>query len=283
MNTLSLHKRVQILQLLIEGNSVQSTSRMAGASRITVHKLLKNIGRVCFFYQNEHLRNLPCKHIQCNEIWSFDYPKGVTLKNESRTQKISRGVWTWSAVCPDTKLVAGWHIGPRTLESASEFLYDLSSRIAGPVQLKADDNSARFFSGDDISDLNIDIVQLNELYDAIRLTADRKSTDIDDVDKSSDSTSNGNFQKLIKRISMHLLASDDNAQLVKLEDYMYAISFQFMYYNFSRIHETLKVTPAMKAGIADHVWSLEEIAVFAKEASPRRRSPQQNQGQLNRN
>lgn len=273
MNRLDIKIRAQILHMLVEGNSLRATARMADVSRNTVDKLLRDVGAACLRYQDETLRNLPCKRVQADEIWSFCYAKERNIPEEKRGEFGYGDVWTWVAVCADTKLVPCWHVGRRGTEDAKEFIAELAGRLAKRVQLTTDGHRPYLEAVEGAFGAEIDYAVLVKLYgqgpegqrrysppvcvgaDARRVTGKPNGDHV--------STSYVERQNLTMRMSMRQFTRLTNAFSKKVENHMHAISLHYMYYNFGRIHQSLKVTPAMEAGITDHIWSLEEIAALA--------------------
>jgi IS1 family transposase len=269
MNKLSIEERSRILSALVEGNSMRAISRMTGVSRNTIDKLLCDLGTACFEYQNKVFRNLPCKRIQCDEIWSF-----VGAKEKNCTLEMKRkgagDVWTWVALCADTKLVPCWFIGSRHAGSAYHFMHDLASRLAHRVQLTTDGHRAYLSAVEDAFGANIDYAMLQKIYgNAPEGPETRYSPAIcmgmqcavisGNSDSSHVSTSYVERQNLTMRMSMRRFTRLTNGHSKKLENHGHAIAIHYMYYNFGRINQSLRVTPAMEAGISDHVWSIEEI------------------------
>lgn len=274
MNRLSIETRAQILGCLVEGNSLRAVTRMVGCSINTVTKFLVDVGTACDLYQNEVLRNLQCKHIQIDEIWSFCYSKQKNTPIEQR--KMGRGdVWTWVALDADTKLVCSWLVGPRNPEYANIFVSDLAGRLANRVQLTSDGYKPYLKAIDKAFGGDIDYGMLVKLYGVADGSQHEKryspgvckGTIIGTVSGSPEkqhiSTSFVERQNLTMRMSMKRFARLSNGFSKKIENHANAVAMHYMYYNFARIHKTLRVTPAMEAGIADHVWSLEEIARLA--------------------
>jgi len=271
MNKLSIQKRAQILGMLVEGNSLRSTSRMAGCSINTVTKLLVDVGQACSVYQDKTLRNLPCKRIQCDEIWSFVYAKA---KNVPEGMEGEAGdVWTWTAICADTKLVPSWKVGSRDAEVAGEFINDLADRLSNRVQLSTDGNSMYLNAVEGAFGNSVDYAMLVKIYGTVdgngqggrysppvKCTGMTKESLIGKPEEKHISTSFVERQNLTMRMSMRRFTRLTNAFSKKVENHAHAVALHFMYYNFGRIHKTLRVTPAMEAGVSDHVWSLEEIA-----------------------
>ncbi|MHC4150409.1 MAG: IS1 family transposase [Planctomycetota bacterium] len=273
MNRLSIKKRAQILHMLVEGNSLRATARMADVSRNTVDKLLRDVGVACLEYQDKTLRNLQCARIQCDEIWSFCYAKDKNVPADKKGQFGYGDVWTWTAICADSKIVPCWHLGRRDAGSAQEFINDLAGRLSHRVQLTTDGHKVYLEAVSNSFGKEVDFAQLIKLYGPSiegprryspavctgtktrRITGSPSSAHI--------STSFAERQNLTMRMSMKRFARLTNGFSKKVENHAHAISLHYMYYNFGRIHQTLKVTPAMAAGISDHIWTLEEIAELA--------------------
>ncbi len=273
MNRLNLQDRAKILSCLVEGNSMRATTRMCGVSINTVTKLLIDVGTACAAYQDKTLRNLPCKTIQCDEIWSFCYAKAKNVAPEKEGILGFGDVWTWTAICADTKLVPSYLIGMRTAEYARVFIDDLASRLASRVQLTTDAHKAYIKAIRSSFGNEIDYAQLVKLYglpqtyvDAARRYSPAvcngaiKTPRIGDPDPDRISTSYVERQNLTMRMSMRRFTRLTNGFSKKIENLEHAVALHFMHYNFGRIHKSLRVTPAMEAGISDHVWTLEEIA-----------------------
>jgi len=270
MNRLSIEKRARILSCLVEGNSIRATSRMIGVSKNTVTKLLVDVGSACAEYQNEVLRDLPCKRVQADEIWSFCYSKQKNVPEEKRGEFGYGDVWTWTAICADTKLVPSWLIGSRNTETATVFIKDLASRLANRVQLTTDGHKPYLEAVEEAFGADIDYAMLHKIYGNDSEGQKRYSpaqcigTDGKVIEGNPDakhiSTSYAERQNLTMRMSMRRFTRLTNAFSKKVENLAHAVSLHFMYYNFGRIHKTLRITPAMEAGVSDHVWSLEEIA-----------------------
>lgn len=279
MNKLDIKKRAQILACLVEGNSIRATVRMTGAAKNTVVKLLADVGAACAEYQDKTLRNLPCRRLQADEIWSFVYAKQKNVPTAKAAPEGAGDAWTWTALCADTKLVAAWMIGPRDGGIAYEFMHDLAGRLANRVQLTTDGHKAYLEAVEDAFGANIDYAQLVKLYgEAPSKGPERKyspnvclgtrvSTVTGDPEPAAVSTSYVERQNLTMRMSMRRFTRLTNGFSKKLENLGHAVALHFMYYNFGRIHQSLRITPAMAAGVSDHVWSLEEIATLADEKS----------------
>jgi IS1 family transposase len=275
MNKLPLAKRAQILGLLVEGNSLRATSRLADCSINTVTKLLVDVGTACAAYQDKTLRNLACKRVQCDEIWAFVYAKARNASPEMKAAGQAGDVWTWTAIDADTKLIASWMVGPRTLESAHVFIADLASRLANRVQLTTDGYKPYLNAVEGSFGGDIDYAMLVKLYGEPKGSAPErrysageccgtiKGTVCGSPAEKHVSTSFVERQNLTMRMSMRRFTRLTNAFSKKVENHAHAVALHFMYYNFGRIHKTLRVSPAMEAGISDHLWSLEEIATLS--------------------
>lgn len=270
MNKLSLAKRAQIIGLLVEGTSLRATSRLADCSINTVTKLLVDVGTACADYQNKTLRNLTCKRVQVDEIWSFVYAK---QKNVPAGMEDKAGdIWTWTALDADTKLIASWMIGNRGYMTAKVFIDDLADRLANRIQLTSDGHKAYLQAVEESFGGAIDYAQLVKVYGAAVegqkryspaecIGAEKKGV-TGCPDPKHISTSFVERQNLTMRMSMRRFTRLTNAFSKKVENHGHAVALHFMFYNFGRIHKTLRVTPAMAAGVSDHVWSLEEIAAL---------------------
>jgi IS1 family transposase len=271
MNVLATDKRAQILNCLVEGCSMRSTARLTGVAKKTVERMLIAAGEACADYQDKTMRNLKCKLLQVDEVWSFTYAK---QKNVPKHLKDNEGVgdtWTWVALDSVSKLVPCWHIGKRNATDASLFINDLASRLGSRVQLTSDGHKAYLEAVEGAFGAEIDYAQLIKLYGndlsqggEVRYsppvcTGARKKRIMGSPIKELVSTSHIERQNLTIRMSNRRFTRLTNAFSKKLENHKHAAAIHFMHYNFCRIHTTLRVTPAMEAGITDHVWSLEEI------------------------
>ena len=274
MNQLTLQRRAQILGCLVEGNSMRATSRMTGASINTVTKLLADVGAACMAYQDSVMRDLPCTRLQVDEIWSFCYSKQKNVPKDKEGVFGFGDVWTWTALCADTKLVPCWLVGPREASIARQFIDDLATRLTNRVQLTSDGYKPYLKAVEKAFGNKVDYAMLVKMYGESgmnRRSPDKKYSPGDFVtaiptpisgnpDPKHISTSYVERQNLTMRMSMRRFTRLTNAFSKKVENLNYAVALHFMHYNFGRIHKTLRVTPAMEAGISDHVWSLEEIA-----------------------
>lgn len=285
MNRIPFDKRVQILRFLIEGMSLRSASRLANCSINTVTKLLVDAGMACAEYQDGALRNLPCKRIQCDEIWSF---VGAKQKNVTADRAGEFGVgdvWTWTAIDADSKLVASWMVSTRDGEAAKAFIGDLSERrLANRVQLTTDGHKVYLKAVENAFGGGIDYAMLMKQYGEGPQSPERKYSPLEFVtaekklitgspDKAHVSTSYLERPNLTMRMSMRRFTRLTNSFSKKVENHAHAVALHFMYYNFGRIRKTLRITPAMQAGVSDHVWTLEEIAALVPEPEAKPRGP----------
>jgi hypothetical protein len=274
MNRLALVQRAQILGLLVEGNSLRATSRLADVSINTVTKLLVDVGTACADYQSTTLRNLPCKRVQIDEFWAFFYAKERKASTEKEVAKDAGDIWTWTAICADTKLAVSWLVGERDPPAAISFVCDLSSRLANRIQLAGD--RLPFYAEAVEAGLaeDVDYAVLHRHYgqgsEGYRkysppvVIGTKKVRCKGSPDKDHVSTSYVERQNPTMRMSMRRFTPLRNAFSKKVENHAHAVAVHFMYYNFGRIHKTLRITPAMAAGVTNHVWSLEEIVHLAE-------------------
>jgi IS1 family transposase len=279
MNRTKTEKRVQILRCLVDGNSIRATARICDVAINTVVKLLCDAGRASSLYQDKAFHDLPCKRLQCDEIWSFVYAKEKNASESMKRKGKAGDVWTWTALCADTKLVPSWFVGPRDAASAYHFMNDLSARLKNRVQLTTDGNKAYLNAVENSFGSEIDYAMLvklfgnapehpdNTKYSPGVCTGSRVAKIKGDPKHSDISTSFVERNNLTLRMSMRRFTRLTNAFSKKVENHEYAIALHFMYYNFCRIHQTLRVTPAMAARVSDHVWEIEEIVALLDKSS----------------
>lgn len=268
MNTLTADERVRVVAALVEGNSIRSTSRMTGVARNTVTKLLVDLGQACMKYHDEHVRGVRVRRLQCDEIWAYVGAKARNVKPEKK--EIGWGdVWTWVGIDADTKLVISYLVGGRGADWAMDFMKDAASRITGRVQITTDGHKAYLEAVEDAFGMDCDYAQLQKIYGASLETETRYSPatcigcDMKTVSGNPDpkhvSTSYVERQNLTMRMHMRRFTRLTNAFSKKIENHAYAVALHFMYCNFVRIHQTLRVTPAMESGLCDHAWELSEL------------------------
>jgi len=277
MNRLSPEQRKQVIACLVEGNSIRATCRMTGVAKNTVTKLLKDMGTVCSIHMDRLMRDLPCERIQCDEIWAFVYAKQKNVPPEKRAE--AGDVWTHIAIDSDTKLVPSFLIGPRDVTTAVTFMNDLRKRLRHRVQLTTDGHFAYLNAVKDAFGDDVDYAMLVKRYGnesdprkperryspSVCLGADSVPVN-GDPDPEHISTSHIERLNLTMRMSMRRYTRLTNAFSKKVENLAAAVSLHFMHYNFCRKHQTLGKTPAMAAGIADHVWTLDELVGLLEDA-----------------
>ena len=272
MNKLTRAQRAQIISLLVEGMSLRAITRTTGASINTVTKLLVDAGKACSVYQDQTLRNLPCKRLQIDEIWEFCYAKAKNVPFAKRAPKEAGDIWTFVAIDAETKLVPSWFVGERDAHCALEFLLDLRGRLANRVQLTTDGHHAYLDTVADAFANDIDYAILAKHYaaPAVETEAARrysptpcvgaeKRKRIGKPDPAHISTSYVERQNLTMRMCMRRFTRLTNAFSKKAENHVHAVSLHFMYYNFCRIHQSLRVTPAMAAGVTKALWEITDI------------------------
>jgi IS1 family transposase len=277
MNKLSIKRRAEIIAALVEGNSIRATCRMTNTAKGTVIRLLASVGVACAQYQDEHLRNLQCSRIQCDEVWAFCYAKEKNVPEEHKGQFGYGDVWTWTAIDADTKLVLSWLVGKRDSLFARLFIDDLASRLSHRVQLTTDGHRAYLEAIESAFGADIDYAMLVKLYgpepegekrySPAKCIGSEAYVVQGNPDQKHISTSYAERNNLTIRMSMRRFTRLTNAFSKKVENLEYALALHFMYYNFARLHKTLANphprTPAMAMGISDHIWTVEEIVQLA--------------------
>lgn len=286
MNKLPLAKRVMILSMLCEGSSMRSISRVADVSINTVAKLLADAGEACAAYHWENVRGVQARRVQCDEIWSFMYAKQKNVADAKSAPDGAGNVWTWTAIDAETKLIISYMVGDRDAEIANFFMDDLRERCVGRMQLTTDGHKAYLdaVSGA-FADGQVDYAMLVKLYGEPKgpktderryspadCTGTKKTRIEGDPDMAHVSTS---YVERANRMSMRRFTRLTNAFSKKLDAHIHALSLYFVFYNFTRIHKTLKVTPAMAAGLTDRLWSMEDVVsiIDARAPQPGKRGP----------
>ena len=283
MNKLTISKRAQVVAALVEGCSIRSTVRMTGIAKNTVVKLLVELASACTEYQYRVLRNLSCKRIQVDEIWSFCNAKAKNVPMEKQGHFGYGDVWTWVAIDADTKLVLCWLIAGRDAGAAEVLMRDLADRLATRVQLTTDGLKAYLIAVESAFGGDVDFSQLVKMYGAAPESETRYSPGecvgctrkrvVGNPDPKHVSTSYVERHNLTMRMSMRRFTRLTNAFSKKIENHAAAVALFYMYYNFGRIHQTLRITPAMAAGVSDHVWDIEEIVGLLPEPKSGARGP----------
>lgn len=259
------------MKSLVEGNSLRATSRMTGVARMTVEKLLRDLSAACSKYQDKHLRKLSCQRIECDEIWAFCYAKDKNLPPDKQGKFGYGSVWTWVAIDADSKLAVSWLVGDRGAGAAFAFMDDLASRLAHRVQLTTDGHRVYLDAVENAFGSDVDYSMLVKIYGADE--PDTKYSPGECIDcrrvevsgrpnLRHASTSHVERQNLTMRMSMRRFTRLTNAFSKKVENHAQAIALHFMYYNFARIHQAIKVTPAMAARVTDRLWSVEDIVAL---------------------
>lgn len=262
MKTLPTAKRAEILRCLVEGNSAASTCRIVGVALNTVLDLMKKAGEACTVYQHKHLVNLPCKTLQFDEIWSF---VGCKEKTKPFAKREHPGdIWTWKCLCADTKLIASWHVGDRTLATCFHFCHDLRHRFAGPVQITTDGHNAYPWAViNNFREKGLDFAQLVKVYEMKDgwdvCVGAKKMPVFGNPDEAKISTSFIERANLTLRMQNRRFTRKTNGYSKKLDNHKAMLAIGFMHYNFCRRHATIKQTPAQAAGVSDHQWTLDEI------------------------
>ena len=268
MNKLDRETRARVLHLLCEGQSIRAATRLTGVSKKAVMKLVVDAGHACTEYQDRVLRNLTGKRIQVDEIWNFVYAKNDNVKDAKAAPKDAGDVWTWTAIDADTKLLVSWLVADRTTNSAMMFMDDLKERLANRVQLTSDGHRPYLTAVDTVFGNDVDYAMLQKIYGAEPRGEKRyspakcigavKREVTGDPDAKHISTSFVERQNLTMRMHMRRFTRLTNAFSKKIENHACAVALHSMYYNFVRLHQTLKVSPAMAAGVTDRLWLISD-------------------------
>jgi IS1 family transposase len=277
MKTLTETERAQIVTCICEGNSVRATARITGFSKNTITKLLVELGDACIAYQDRAFRKLKCKRLQCDEIWSFVYAKDKNLPEDKQGKFGFGSVWTWTAIDADTKLVPSFAVGDRNAATARLFIEDLASRLANRVQLTSDGLKFYLTAVEGAFGADIDFAQLHKVYassqeetrdsPAVCVGCERKTV-MGNPDPEHVSTSYVERQNLTMRMHMRRFTRLTNAFSKKITNHLATVAIYFMWYNFVRVHQTLRVTPAMEAGVTAKLWTvLDMVALLPKSVS----------------
>ena len=285
MNKLSVAKRATILTLLVEGMSLRAISRTTGASINTISKLLVEAGEVCLAYHDETVRQVRSKRVQIDEVWSFTYAKAKNVETAKAAPEGAGDTWTWTAIDADSKLIVSWLVGPRDAGSAYTFVNDLADRLATRVQLTSDGLRLYVDAVEDAFGANVDYSQLIKLYGAPTETETRYSPATchgviekritGNPDPKHVSTSYVERQNLTMRMSMRRFTRLTNAFSKKFMNHVHHVALYFVHYNFCRMHKTLRMSPAMAAGVTDTLRDVEWIVglIDARAEKPGPRGP----------
>jgi len=284
MNKLDREARAHILHLLCEGQSIRAVTRLTGASKNTVTKLVVDAGHACTEYQDRVLRNLTGKRVQVDEIWNFIYAKNDNVAEAKAAPKDAGDVWTWTAIDADTKLLISWLVADRKIQSAMIFMDDLKERLANRVQLTSDGHRPYLVAVDAVFGEDVDYAMLQKIYGAepggekryspAKCIGAQKREITGNPDPNHVSTSYVERQNLTMRMHMRRFTRLTNAFSKKIENHACAVALHSMYYNFVRLHQTLKVSPAMAAGVTDRLWEMVDVVdVLDAFEAKRKRQP----------
>ena len=279
MNKLDPNTRSQILRLLCEGQSIRAITRIMGMSKNTVSKLLVDAGKACAEYHDQNVRNVRASRIQCDEIWSFTYAKQENVKTAVAAPEGAGDTWTWTAIDADSKLIISYLVGGRDSEYAMAFMEDIANRLTNRVQMTTDGQRAYLEAVEGAFGCDVEYAQLVKIYgnapesamgrnSPAQCTGIKKNSIEGDPDFSHFSTSYKERQNLTMRMHMRRFTRLTNGFSKKVESHAYAVALHFMYYNFVKIHSTLRLTPAMAAGVTTKLWEIGDIVALieAKEA-----------------
>jgi len=275
MHKLPSQERARIIHLLCEGQSIRAVTRLTGASKNTVIKLLIDAGKACMSYHDANVRNVKARRIQVDEIWSFTYAKEKNVASAKAATDGAGDTWTWTAIEADTKLIVSYFVGVRDGECAMWFMDDLRSRLANRVQLTSDGHKAYLEAVEGAFGGDVDYAQLVKLYGSAPESAKGRYSPAEctgchkqrvegNPDPAHVSTSYAERNNLTMRMHMRRFTRLTNAFSKKVENHSYAVALHMMYYNFVRIHSKLRVTPAMAAGVADRLWEVSDIVALVE-------------------
>ncbi len=271
MNRLDTARRAHVLKCLAEGTSLRATARITGVARMTIEKLMRDLGAACAAYQDRAFRDLATKRVQCDEIWSFCYAKRRNVTYEMQQEHPDAGdVWTWTALDPDSKLIITWHIGGRSNSDAHEFIGDLAARLRGRIQLSTDGWKSYVGAVETHFGIEVDYAMVDKIYKTPTASEAAKYSPAEcigckttvmmgDPDPKHTSTSHVERQNLTMRMHMRRFTRLTNAFSKKIEMHASAVAIHFMWYNFVKLHGALRMTPAMAAGVTAKVWEAEDV------------------------
>lgn len=276
MNKLDSAERTRILHLLCEGQSIRAVTRLTGASKNTVTKLLIGAGKACMAYHDANVRNVKAKRVQVDEIWSFTYAKQKNVATAKAAPADAGDTWTWTAIEADTKLIVSYFVGGRDGECAMWFMDDLASRLANRVQLTSDGHKAYLEAVEGAFGCDVDYAILNKIYGTVPEAAKgryspavclgaKKECIEGKPDPAHVSTSYVERNNLTMRMHMRRFTRLTNAFSKKVENHAYAVALHMMYYNFVRVHSKLRMSPAMAAGVAERLWEVVDIVALIED------------------
>lgn len=289
MRKLDTKTRALILRLLVEGNSIRATSRIADVSKNTVTKLLEDAGKACAAYHDANVKGVEAKHVQADEIWAFCYAKERNVKDAKAAPTDAGDIWTWTAMDRDSKLMISYTVGDRSQATAREFMFDLASRLATRIQLTTDGHGGYLKAVTDAFSGDVDYAMLikqygdptgqkghERKYSPAECTGAKKEAIFGKPDMDQVGTSHIERQNLTMRMGMRRFTRLTNAFSKKAENHAYAVALHFMHYNYCRIHKTLRVTPAMAANLVASPWTVDDIVALVEKvenAAPKKRGP----------
>jgi IS1 family transposase len=274
MNRLDTETRARVIAALVEGNSLRATSRLTGVARMTVEKLLRDLGAACQEFHDKTVRNLNTKRVQADEIWAFCYAKAKNVTPEISEKHPDAGdVWTWTAIDADSRLMISWFVGDRNADAAELFMFDIKSRMSERVQMTTDGLSLYLNAVDTVFGIDIDYATLTKIYGTSgyqgnsrysppKFTKAVRAAVTGDPNPRHVSTSYVERQNLTMRMHMRRFTRLTNGFSKKVEMHAHAVALHMTFYNFCKVHTTLRVTPAMEAGISDHVFGIEELVAL---------------------
>jgi IS1 family transposase len=276
MNKLPATKRIQILSLLCEGVSMRSVSRLADVSINTVSKLLVSAGRVCAEFHDEKVRGVRSKRVQVDEIWSFTYAKQKNVADAKSAPPAAGDTWTWTALDADSKLIVSWLVGGRDTDYAIAFMNDVRDRISTRIQLTSDGHRPYLVAVEEAFGADVDYAVLQKIYGADPGSETRYSpavclgTKVEEISGRPNpkhiSTSYVERQNLTMRMHMRRFTRLTNAFSKKFENHMHMVALYTVFYNWTKIHKTLRVTPAMAAGLTERVWDMSDVVALIEES-----------------
>ncbi len=290
INKLPIAKRVQILSMLCEGSSLRSVSRVCDVSINTVAKVLVDAGKVCMAFHDEKVRGVKAKRVQVDEIWSFTAAKQKNVSGMKKPVDGAGDTWTWTAIDADTRLIAAWFVGGRDAECANAFIGDLASRLANRVQLTSDGHAPYLQAVEGAFGADVDYAQLVKIYGG-SAEGEKRYSPAEFVtcrqigvtgkpDPKHISTSFVERSNLTLRMHNRRFTRLTNAFSKKFESHVHMVALYTVFYNFTRIHKTLRITPAMAAGLTDRVWDMQDIVALMDAAAPKPGRPKSYKKQI---
>jgi IS1 family transposase len=283
MNRMDTKRRAAIVAALVEGVGIRSTCRMTGASKGAVTRLISELGPACAAYMDQAFHDLPCSVLEVDEIWAFCYAKSKNVPVDKKGTFGFGDVWTFTAICADTKLIPSYMVGLRDAGTATEFMQDLAGRLAGRAQITSDGLNVYPAATEDAFGGVVDYAQLVKIYGASGEAEHRyspaecigceKHAVTGNPDPKRISTSYVERSNLSMRMGLRRYTRLTNGHSKKLENHCAALAIYFMHYNFARIHSTIRCSPAMAAGVTPHLWSIAEIVELLPAEAPKKRGP----------